>query len=68
MSTSAEIEKIARELHEEGYSYSEAYPIKHWKKRGFPEDPGLFMVIDAYLKYLRELEKFTCKTKISAES
>jgi hypothetical protein len=53
-----DIVRIACELHEEGFHNSEAYPIRRWKIRGYPEDPASFKIIDVYLRYLWELEKY----------
>lgn len=63
----SEVIRIAKELHGEGYGRSEAYPIQRWKNRGYSEAPEFFRVVDAYIRFLRELEKSGCKTT-SAES
>lgn len=59
-----EIEKIAKEIHEEDFRNSEAYPLKRWKSRGYPStnDKNLYLVLDAYIAYLRALEKFSSET------
>lgn len=53
-----EIARIAQELYEEDYRHSEAYPIRRWRARGYPEGPEVYRVIDRYLAYLWELERY----------
>lgn len=60
-----EIIKIAKQLYDEGYFFSEALPIKRWEKLGYPNDPDLFKLIDTYLKLLREYDKYECEKKKS---
>lgn len=57
-----EVIRIALELRSEGYTNSEAYPILRWRKLGYSEDPAVFRAIDAYIKFLKELEKSGCTT------
>ena len=53
-----ELVAMAQAMHDEGFTRSEAYPIKRWKKNGWPEVEGAlaFKVMDAYLR-LRQLEE-----------
>jgi hypothetical protein len=48
--TKEELMVIADELIEEGYKFSEAYPIFRWRKLGWPEDEEVFKIIDHFIK------------------
>ncbi len=63
-----EVIRIAKELVEEGYSKSEAYPIQRWKKLGYPEDLTVFKAIDAYIRFIKEMGKVGCAMTTSAGS
>lgn len=61
----SEIEIIASKIYEEGFMYSEAYPIKRWAANGWPENVTLYKIIDAYLKLFRSLEEYGIKNSSS---
>lgn len=54
----AAIMAIVDELHGRGVRLSETIKIQEWRKRGWPEDPRVFSLIDSVLRVYRELEKF----------
>lgn len=47
-----ELLAIATVMFDEGYTKSEAYPLKRWARNGWPQltDPLAFKFMDAYLK------------------
>ena len=47
------IRDIARTIHDDGFKFSEAYPIRLWKKNGWPEDKIVFEMVDLELRLLR---------------
>lgn len=52
-----DVERVARKLFEDGYHYSEAYPIRKWKERGWPEDTTFMRLVDGCLKILWTLKE-----------
>lgn len=47
----SELSRIADIIHDEGFRFSEAYPMAKWKKNGWSEinDKLSFKVIDAFI-------------------
>lgn len=53
-----ELEAIAIALYEEGFLYSEAYPLRRWRAKGWPEDSTVYKILDIYLKLFRAMEDY----------
>jgi hypothetical protein len=55
------VEEVARQLHRDGYRYSEAFPLGRWRSRSWPENRQFYELVDGCLKILRALESYSEK-------
>lgn len=52
-----DVQEVALFLFQEGYHYSEAYPLQKWARRGWPSDVTFMRLVDSCLKILWTLER-----------
>jgi hypothetical protein len=52
-----EIHDVAEFLVDEGYRYSEAFPVDKWKRMGWRTDQPFLEAVDACMKLIRALQK-----------
>jgi hypothetical protein len=58
--TREDVERVAKDMYEDGTKYSERYSERAWKQRGWPiiDDVKVHVAIDGYLKYLRSMDEY----------
>lgn len=56
--TQQQIKAIAQEIYKAGHIRAEAFPIRSWRNRGWPEESIVFKLVDAHLVWLRLLDEY----------